>query len=410
MANMVNLPSLVVKDMPLISFTEQYIFQPGSYSQLSHHKRWRGGDWILDFKVYPSSAFKGATIDDLEMWFYTWLMHEVVEVFEGFETWSGVIWEMELIKNGVKRRRRMDDTYTAVKAIYLPVDATVWLETAYYVSDAAILKYGRREYLLYLKDADTTFAQTEAQTALASLVEPTTELLDIGETLKDCLSITCVGKWFTLNNRYTDATLIGTDTISNLVIDTLTDVDFVTQGNITPNPISIEREMLEPVRAGDYLMRLAAIGGLVNGKRQPWRVYVKDNKLHYGPAEVDPLMEWRGLQHGYQLSAGQSLTWGMEPGVVRDYTVPKGDLVPESFLLDARDTLAEEIRMSEGSKYPKLSIAGFGEDLMQAALEDFERWTTDYNFDTLHTPVGETPPPHPKHNYRNRHPIKDIHV
>lgn len=403
-------PSIVIKDIPSLSDKEQFVFSPGVYGKLSHHKRLIGGDWMLSFDIEIDPKSSKVTTEMITDWFYDWLMHRVIEYADGEITWQGVIWELEITRDGVTKRRTLDDVYTAVKSIYLPVDEVTWLETSWYVSTGGELKYGRREYLIYLKDADQTYAEQQAQTTLTTTASAPVQLIGVDEDAPDSLTITCVGDWFTLNNRYTDATLIGTDTISNLVIDTLTDVDFVTQGMIETNNISIEREMMEPVRAGDYLTRLAAIGGTVDGVRQPWRVYCKEGRLNYGPVGVEPTFEWRGKHNGFTQLMGRSLTWGLEPGIMRDYTELGGDNTPENFLTDYRDTVAEEVRMSLGASFPTLSHAGFNESIMRAALADFERWTTDYDYDRLHTPVGETPPPHPDPLRPGRHPRKDIYV
>lgn len=71
-----------------------------------------GGPWIGSFRVIGELPL-------LQQWYYNRLAAHVEERLGGMLTWAGLIYEMDLTYQGVKRRRSLDLLANAVKARYV---------------------------------------------------------------------------------------------------------------------------------------------------------------------------------------------------------------------------------------------------------------------------------------------------
>ena len=114
-----------------------------------------------------------------------------------------------------------------------------------------------------------------------------------------------------------------------------------------------------------------------------------NGRLNYQPFDTDYTYIWRDLTQGLQKKGGgkQFETWGAEPGVLRDFTIPGGKPPVGSFLEDRRDTVLEEVQMWQGAR--SISVVNDEmeeEDLLQA-MNNYQRMMSDLSFDPLHTPT-----------------------
>ena len=107
-------PTIRIKEQPLLGDGLIRVLEPGEYTGLRHSKRIQGGDWELTFFVPVGSIGIGL----LREWFHGALMGRLEEWHNGRRTWRGVIWEMDLVYKGMKRRRSVDKVWNAVKTIY----------------------------------------------------------------------------------------------------------------------------------------------------------------------------------------------------------------------------------------------------------------------------------------------------
>jgi hypothetical protein len=74
--------------------------------------RAQGGYWQGSFRLTGQSEQK------LQNWFETWLGYDVLETSGGAASWQGMIYEMDLMIAGVRRRRSLDLMSNAIKTTY----------------------------------------------------------------------------------------------------------------------------------------------------------------------------------------------------------------------------------------------------------------------------------------------------
>jgi hypothetical protein len=80
--------------------------------------RSNGGYWLGKF------VLTGRDATELQSAFETWLGYHVREVSGGTTSWEGMVYEMDLVTNGVRRRRSLDMMSSAVKTTFTKMEYT----------------------------------------------------------------------------------------------------------------------------------------------------------------------------------------------------------------------------------------------------------------------------------------------
>lgn len=101
---------------------------PVSWFPLGDHaQHWRrtigaqGGSLEGSFQLSPAS---GLSESDLIAIFDNWLGHQIKEIVKGTTTFTGLVYEIDLMHRGVRRRRSLDDIWNAVDTNYKTWDYT----------------------------------------------------------------------------------------------------------------------------------------------------------------------------------------------------------------------------------------------------------------------------------------------
>lgn len=310
-----------------------------------------GGFWMGDFTLVGPEQ-------DLAKIFYERLGGHLEERWNGYLTWEGMIYEMDLTYRArrgstqlLTRRRSLDLMYNYVYGNW--VDPSGNQGTLTPVSSAASIgKYGRREENLQLSGVKQAAAEARRDTYLKEKTWPWPRVVSVtprteeGEAL---LEVQVCGYALTANWRY--ATVQdGLDGPVSTYINNLitTDCPFLTPQKIDSNSLSIVRKTLMPTRTGDLLFLLTNLGD-ANG--DPWRLHVvAGRKVVYEKIDITPKYYLRG--GNLYSTAGGSVkidAWMMQPSVLRDLTYPVSLNEYGGFLPDARDFYVSEIEVGTGN-------------------------------------------------------------
>lgn len=338
--------------------------------------RWRrsvrrqGGFWegTLDIPAGGST-----TIDELEdIWFSSGLMKRFRETTGSTVTWEGVVWEVEITRDGVKRTRSVADVWNATRVVGRDQSGNP-LDTGWYTNQASINRYLRRELILTVDRATLAQAQAEAQSVLVESSEAWPQRKQFGDNLEDGLRVTVVGDVFTANNRYVSVTSPGTTAAVSAHISSIlsTDCDLLSATAVATNSVVIYTGYLMPIRAWDKIIELTEMG---DGTR-PYTISVGSRgQVSYGPASNIPKYLWRGKKRGFGYTGGSADPWAARPGVLRDETTPPGSPMPGSFLLSRQDEWLAEVEMSIGQDFPTLKPESFDEDEIAARYQSELEW------------------------------------
>jgi hypothetical protein len=278
---------------------------------------------------------------------------------------------MDLTLDGITERVDLGEVWNAVRATYIN-ELDVSTESSWYLHDDSIARYGRRELILYTDFENDAEAVARAQTELALSALPTPAPIAVGAELVDGLQVTAVGDAFLCNNKYITAGDGTTDDISDFVTDIITaDLEFVSAGVIESNTLQIQKETQLRPRAWDQLLKLAEAG---DANDDPWRVYIEnDGRLNYVLGDNNPRYEWYGRKHGLVDKLAGSTPWAAKPGVLRNQ-VRRRSLPPsDTFLLDGRDVIINEVEMADGMQSPHLKPSSFNESEIWATQQYFAR-------------------------------------
>lgn len=346
-------------------------------TRVRHTKRLQGGLWDMAFTI-PLQLPGGQRLSRsyLQDWFDSRLFHVIKQTSGGATLWRGFVWSMDLTLDGMTRRKDYSEIYNAVKTVYIDESGNNQL-TAYYTDDLSISLYGRRELLLYMRNANSAAAIAEAQTALLELKTPWARPIAMDTDNTDQLDVVCVGVVFTANNKFVGATTLdGTSTnIESVISDIATnDCEFLAPGRMDTNTIQYKRTLDQPVRAWDLVRELTVIGDGSN----LYRSWVSDGDfLHYGAADNEPQYLWQGKGKGLATKSGYfsiADAWAVEPSVVRDMTRPSGPAIPGSSLQDSRDSWIFEAEMADELTAPILKPEFSEEDEVKNAMSMYRRW------------------------------------
>jgi len=351
------------------------ITQPRQYKQTI---RGQGGYWTADFTLFAGNEYSLAEQANL----YDRLLFHKVEVWvDGVVVWRGIIWQMDYVAYGLKKRRDLGTMWNAWKAVYSMAGDNLEHETEWATNSDSIRRYGRREQIVKVENATLAQATAKAQVELNKNAYPMSK--HVGWTGEpDGLFIQCVGLIFTAQNTYCTITDVGATGVSTFVQNIIqTDLEFLKAGRIASNNLSVEREQQSPTRCWDLLLRLAELG---DGTKPFLLTADDDGYISYAPLDSTPMCEWHGA-FGMRYRDGARSGWMTRPCVLRDMTEQAGAAPAGSFLQDRRDVWIGEVEMWQSADAPILKPDDYNADDLLAAKVQYERMMTDYSFDPVHT-------------------------
>lgn len=348
--------------------------------------RWLGGYWQGSFSVEGKPT-------ELQDWFFNRLGCHVEERSNGVVTWEGLIYEMELTLNGVKRRRSLDLMNNAVATEYVGYGGGQHT-TPFETQTQSIARYGRKELVLSGPTGSSEPAVQMAVTELAANGWPWPRAVSVDVLGATRLSVSCVGYVYTANWRYVDDTQYDDGwhdiTVNEFVHEILDDycLDLLVKGNIAPNTLNRKKLIAGKTRAWDFLEELAALGDASGNRYHLW--VGPGRRIHYGPVDTTPryIMRQGGLYNTAGATVGLN-PYLITPAVVRDLSFPVARSEPGSFLDDARDIFVEEVEVGANGSLSLRTALYTDADMFEAqanAQENYNRavdnwwaqaWTAD---------------------------------
>lgn len=292
-------------------------------------KRAVGGYYMGTFSVTSMG------MPQLTDFYNTWLGMKIVERSFGMISYEGIIWQLDLIKNGINYRRTLNPKFwhNRVRVDYtdkLGVQTSAdWSEN----TDSSAI-YGEMEYIEVLGVSNSTGATALRDRELVEYAWPRSRTVggvsvgDPSPSLSgDGLYITTAGFWATLNWQYYESE---STAAANTLISTLIGLsEFVTAGRIETNSLSIIAKGSDiPQRIGD-LIEVSIRQGDSSGNIWKGGVYTNQEFIYeQAPTTVDYILRNGALYDNAGVMVNPAL---INPGFyVRDTNAPTGIQPPGS--------------------------------------------------------------------------------
>lgn len=300
--------------------------------------RGNGGFWHGSFMLEGDLPF-------LQNFFYRYLGNDIQEKVGRWTTWAGMIYEIDLEAQGVKRRRSLDNMYNAVKTIN---DAGV---AAWSTDTDSIARYGRREILIPTNGLEAATVVAQRDSVLKETAWPWARPIGFVDREVQRLRVTVCGYIFTANWRYVTATDDNTGNVNTWISNIVaTDCEFLNEVSIDTNTLQIKRTLQMDERAWDVIGNLVALG---DATPSPWQFQVGGGgTVYYRAIDIAPLYYLRqGGLYSRVGSRTQLNPWMVQPGVARDvaYPVRRGE-PGNPWLQSAADIWIEEIEIGIDSE------------------------------------------------------------
>lgn len=331
-----------------------------------------GGYWTGSFTIDADPIYLGR--------FFNEYLGYHLEEFAGAKTWEGLIYEMDLILNGVTRRRSLDLLYNYVTVKYND-DSDAEQTSAAESNAASISRFGRREEYLLLDNYPQAAAEQYRDTFLKEFGWPWARVVGVklgkrnpAYKSDNRLDVTVAGYIYTANWRFETAGDGTTDDVSTWISEIVTtDCEFLQTGGIAANTTQVKKDTNMPERAWDVIAELTDLGGLdAYSFAVPYRFYVdNDRRAFYEQINTSPLYSIRDGQM-YTGPGGNTLAspWKVRPGVVRDFDYPGRLTEIDAWLEDGRDFYVSEVEFGDGFAYPVLKTDYFEESEALAAQQE----------------------------------------
>ena len=245
--------SLLLYDRPAEG-TAIRLLLDGMISNWRRTKRAIGGYHLGSFEV------TNLGMPQLTDFYNTWIGMKIVENTFGITSYEGIIWQLDLIKNGVNYRRTLNPNYwhNNVQVVYTdgPGDkkTIAWSEN----TDSSDI-FGEMKYQYTIGGASSAGATALQAQALVDYAWPksrTVGSVSVGEpsplSSGDGLYVTTAGFSTTLNWKYKSTYTLSA---ANAMISTLVGTsEFVTAGRVETNALSVivDGSMI-PIRTGDAM-------------------------------------------------------------------------------------------------------------------------------------------------------------
>jgi hypothetical protein len=274
-------------------------------------------------------TIKNRGMQELTDFYNTWLGFKIVESTFGITSYEGIIWQLDLSKNGINYRRTLNPKYwhNRVKVFYRDSSGdqqtAAWSEN----TDSSGI-YGVMEYIYTLGASNSTGATAARDRALEAYAWPRSRAvggISVGETAPslsgDGLYITTAGLSATMNWQQYEADTAAT--ASSLISTLVGATEFVTAGRIETNSLSTAVECAAiPKRIGDLIENLIGEGDS-SGNLWKGGVYANQEFVYEQiPTTVDYVLQNGAL---YRSGGVIELPSLINPGFyVRDTNAPSG--------------------------------------------------------------------------------------
>ena len=369
----------------------------GMFSNWRRTKRAIGGYHLGSFEVVNLG------MPQLTDFYNTWIGMKIVENTFGITSYEGIIWQLDLIKNGVNYRRTLNPNYwhNNVQVIYTdgPGDkkTIAWSEN---INSTEI--FGNMEYTMVIGGASSAGATALRDRELVDYAWPksrTVGSVSVGEpspTLSgDGLYVTTAGFWSTANWQYLDTSI--TYGASAMMSALASETEIIIDGRLETNALSVTVDgAMIPIRLGDAMENVIKQGD-ASGNVWKGGVYA-DLKLVYEPAPttIDYILRDGALYDKAGVKVDPAL---INPGFyIRDTNAPMGMQPPgtSNIFDDPQVSYCDEVEFL----WPDtLKLSFPGESMAIVALGPV--WTTQddpYSLKPRWTPQDDslsrwTPPP-----------------
>jgi hypothetical protein len=254
---------------------------------------------------------------------------KIIEYTFGIISYEGIIWQIDLVRNGINYRRTLNPKYwhNRVKVKYSSPNSvpssTGWDEN----TDSSGI-YGEMEYVYSISETTQAGAQALQDRALTEYAWPISRMVGAIDVVGpspylsgDGLYITTAGFWATMNWQYRETS--ETAGASTLLSTLIGETEFVTAGRLDTNSLSV-RVGADPIpqRIGDLCTQIIAEGD-ASGNLWKGGVYANQEFIYEEvPTTVDYI-----LQNGtlYRMGGVIELPSLVNPGFyIRDVNAPAG--------------------------------------------------------------------------------------
>jgi hypothetical protein len=307
--------------------TQQRVNLYGLHEGWRRKKRAKGGFHTGKF------AIKNRGMLELTDFYNTWIGMKIVENTFGIESYSGIVWQLDLIKNGVNYRRTLNPKYWHNRVKVLYTDATGERQVANWSenTDSSGI-YGVMEYIYAVGAKTSNGATALRDRALVAHAWPQSREVggvSVGSqttsTERDGLYVTTAGFGATLNWQYKEDN--ASANADSLIPTLIGETEFVTVGRIETNtlPVLVSGDPV-PIRIGDAIETVIEEGDS-SGNLWKGGVYA-DQKFIYEPlpTTIDYILRNGALLDAAGLPVELPL---VNPGFyVRDASAPKGGQPP----------------------------------------------------------------------------------
>ena len=314
--------SLVLYDRPAEGTNARYNLN-GIFSNWRRTKRAIGGYHTGSFEVV------GLGMPQLTDFYNTWIGMKIVENTFGITSYEGIVWQLDLVKNGVNYRRTLNPNYwhNFVTVYYTDGDGDQQIIATSSNNDSIAI-FGRMAYIYTVGGASAAGATALQARALVDYAWPksrTVGSVSVGEpsplSSGDGLYVTTVGFSTTLNWRYKSSY---TFSAANAMISTLVGTsEFVTAGRVETNALSVivDGSMI-PIRAGDAIEDVISQGD-ASGNVWKGGVYAGQKFIYEAtPTTIDYILRDGALYDKAGVKVDPAL---INPGFyIRDTNAPMG--------------------------------------------------------------------------------------
>jgi hypothetical protein len=297
--------------------------EQGYFANWRRSKRSIGGYHLGRFEVV------NVGIHELTEFYNTWIGHTLEEYTYGITSYSGLVWQLDLIKNGINYRRTLDPRFwhNRVKIKYTDPDGAPgvidWSEN----TDSSGV-YGEMEYIKAVGETTSAGATGEQDRELKDFAWPRSRVTGsinvnpspLGEGNARLL-ITIAGFGATMNWQYRETA--ETAGVSTLITTLVGETEFVTAGRIEANSLSVRvGGATIGRRIGDLIADIISEGN-ASGDIYKGGVYA-NKEFIYEPAPTNVEYELRDGRL-YNVGGVQVTPSILNPGFyVRDSNAPTG--------------------------------------------------------------------------------------
>jgi len=312
--------SLLLYDRPAEGTAARHNLN-GMFSNWRRTKRAIGGYHLGSFEVV------GLGMPQLTDFYNTWIGMKIVENTFGITSYEGIVWQLDLVKNGVNYRRTLNPNYwqNNIQVIYTDGDGVkqtiAWSENTDSSDIFGEMKY---EYVIGgATSAGATALQAQALTDYAWPKSRTVGSVSVGNpsplTSADGLYVTTAGFWTTIN--WLTRTVTGVGTANVLITNLVTESEFVTVGRMETNALSVGGETIEQ-KKGDLIEAVIKQGD-ASGNIWKGGVYAGQKFVYeLAPTTIDYVLRNGALYDKAGVKVDPAL---INPGFyVRDTNAPMG--------------------------------------------------------------------------------------